>query len=86
MLKPQVGDLLNTKVNIKNSQEAQLSIQQQTALAQSDEETVKEYAYDLLPYKILANNRIQTNYHYEFADGNRRLDIKTVASKQDALP
>lgn len=86
MLKPQVGDLLNTKVNIKNSQEAQLSIQQQTALAQSDEETVKEYAYDLLPYKILANNRIQTNYHYEIADGNSRLDIKKVASKQDALP
>ncbi len=86
MVKPQVGDLLNTKVNIQNSQEAQLSIQQQTALAQTDEETAKEYAYDLLPYKMLGNNKIQTNYHYEIAEGNSRLDIQKVASKQDALP
>ncbi len=85
-MKPQVGDLLNTKVNIKNSQEAQLSIQQQTTLTQTDEETVKEYTYDLLPYKILANNKIQTNYHYEIADGKSRLDIKKIASKQNALP
>ena len=86
LVKPQVGDLLNTKVNIQNSQEARLSIQQQTAIAQTDEETAKEYAYDLLPYKILSNNKIQTNYHYEIAEGNSRLDIKKVASKQDALP
>ncbi|MEC9096901.1 MAG: DUF11 domain-containing protein [Planctomycetota bacterium] len=86
MVKPQVGDLLNTKVNIQNSQEAQLSIQRQTALDQTDEETVKEFAYDLLPYRMLGNNKIQTNYHYEIAEGNSRLDIKKVASKQDALP
>ena len=86
MVKPQVGDLLNTKVNIQNSQEAKLSIQKQTALAQTDEETVKEVAYDLLPYKMLGNNKIQTNYHYEIAEGNNRLDIRKVASKQDALP
>ncbi|MBA62215.1 MAG: hypothetical protein CMJ76_07600 [Planctomycetaceae bacterium] len=86
MVKPQVGNLLNTKVNIQNSQEAELSIQRQTALAQTDEETVKEFAYDLMPYRMLANNKIQTNYHYEIAEGNSRLDIKKVASKQDALP
>ena len=86
MVKPQVGDLLKTKVNIQNSQEAQLSIQKQTVLAQTDEETVKEVAYDLLPYKMLGNNKIQTNYHYEIAEGNNRLDIQKVASRQDALP
>lgn len=86
MVKPQVGDLLNTKVNIQNSQEAQLSIRQQTALAQTDEETVKEYAYDLLPYRMLGNNKVQTNHHYEIAEGNSRLDIRKVASRQDALP
>ena len=84
--KPENGLLLNTRVRIKNSQEARLSLQNTTAITATDEETVKVYVKDFMPYKVTGQNQMQSTFHYEIAEGKSRLEIKKTSSSLSALP
>jgi uncharacterized repeat protein (TIGR01451 family) len=84
--KAENGLLLNTRVRIQNSQEARLSKQNTTAITATDEETVKVYVKDFMPYKITGLNQMQSTFHYEIAEGKSRLEIKKTSSKLTALP
>jgi uncharacterized repeat protein (TIGR01451 family) len=84
--KAENGLLLNTRVRIQNSQEARLSKQNTTAITATDEETVKVYVKDFMPYKITGQNQMQSTFHYEIAEGKSRLEIKKTSSKLTALP
>jgi uncharacterized repeat protein (TIGR01451 family) len=84
--KPENGMLLNTRVRIQNSQEARLSMQNIPAITATDEETVKVYVKDFMPYKVTGQSQMQSTFHYEIAEGKSRLEIKKTSSKLTALP
>ncbi|MFP6588738.1 MAG: hypothetical protein VB814_13895 [Pirellulaceae bacterium] len=84
--KPENGLLLNTRVRIQNSQEARLSMQNTTAITATDEETVKIYVKDFMPYKVTGHNQMRSTYHYELAEGKSRLEIIKTSSNLTALP
>ncbi|MBT4693564.1 MAG: DUF11 domain-containing protein [Planctomycetaceae bacterium] len=84
--KPENGLLHNTRVRIQNSQEARLSMQNTAAITATDEETVKVYVKDFMPYKVTGQNQMQSTYHYEIAEGKSRLEIKKTSSSLTAIP
>ena len=84
--RPENGLLLNTRIRIQNSQEARLSMQNTAAIIATDEETVKVYVKDFMPYKVTGQNQMQSTYHYEIAEGKSRLEIKKTSSELTALP
>ncbi|MBT4010927.1 MAG: DUF11 domain-containing protein [Planctomycetaceae bacterium] len=84
--RPENGTLLNTRVRIQNSQEARLSKQNATAITATDEETVKVYVKDFMPYKVTGQNQMRSTFHYEIAEGKSRLEIKKTSSNLNALP
>ena len=84
--RPENGTLLNTRVRIQNSQEARLSKQNATAITATDEETVKVYIKDFMPYKVTGQNQMRSTFHYEIAEGKSRLEIKKTSSNLNALP
>jgi uncharacterized repeat protein (TIGR01451 family) len=84
--KPENGSLLNTRLRIQNSQEARLSKQNTAAITATDEETVKVYVKDFMPYKVTGQNQMQSTFHYEIAEGKSRLEIKKTSSNLNALP
>jgi len=84
--KPENGSLLNTRLRIQNSQEARLSKQNTAAITASDEETVKVYVKDFMPYKVIGQNQMQSTFHYEIAEGKSRLEITKTSSNLTALP